>query len=81
MTKNDVVHEMANMILSFDIDKNEKGVGLWLGDYWLTPGTCYELASLIVEVNNEDYGVGNWSLEMPAIQILRNHGYQNDTDN
>lgn len=69
MTKNDFIRELADMVIMSN-EPQEPGHGFYLGNYWLTPKTCYYLAKLIQEVNNEDYGEGNWSLDLEAINKL-----------
>lgn len=53
-------------------EKQEPKQGFYLSSYWLTPSECYELAKLIEEVNNEDYGEGRWKLDKEAIEKLMN---------
>lgn len=69
MTKNDFIRELATMVM-MSKEKQEPKHGFYLPMYWLTPSTCYELAKLIEEVNNEDYGEGKWSLDKEAIEKL-----------
>lgn len=69
MRKNDFIRVLADMVMVSTEEQNPKH-GFYLSTYWLTPSTCYELAKLIEEVNNEDYGAGNWSLDKEAIEKL-----------
>lgn len=77
MSKNDVIRMIADMVMDRYNDVNVKGVGVYINSYWLSPSQCHEIANLIEEVNDEDYGAGNWKVDKNAIMILRNHSYQN----
>lgn len=71
MRKNDFIRELASMvIISNKSLEQDPGHGIYLDTYWLTPGMCYHLSKIIEEVNNEDYGEGNWELDKEAIKIL-----------
>lgn len=69
MTKNDFIRELALMVIKSN-EEQEPNWGFQLSKYWLTPSTCYELAKLIEEVNNEDYGERKWSFHKEAIEKL-----------
>ena len=75
MRKNDLVRVFADMVMTNHQNTEEQGVGLYIGRDWLTPSQCYDIANLIEEVNNEDYGEGNWQLDKKAVLILRNHSH------
>lgn len=70
MSKNDFIRELASMVLASH-EEQDSHRGYWLSRYWLTPETCHYLAKLIEEVNNEDFGEGNWKIDKPAINALK----------
>lgn len=68
---------LADIVRSSMKNQETPSVGCYVGSYWLTPSTCWNLAKAIESSENEIYGEGNCNLDKKVVAFLQGCSHQN----